>query len=95
MTDRELKAVANDLTVRLVTGCERTPVYPGDVQAKAEAAFKRSAEVDRRRIHMATKDGKVILSGHVRSFAERQEVERAAWAALGGSEIDDRITVVP
>jgi osmotically-inducible protein OsmY len=70
-------------------------VYAGDVQAKIEAAFKRSAEIDARRVHVTAADGTVILSGHVRSFAERQEAERVAWAAPGVSRVDDRITVVP
>ena len=39
--------------------------------------------------------GKVVLSGNVRSWAERHEAERAAWAAPGVSQVDDPITVVP
>ena len=64
-----------------------------DVQAKIEAAFKRSAEIDAKRVHVAAKDGKVILTGNVRSWAERQEAERAAWAAPGVTQIDDRLTI--
>jgi len=64
-----------------------------DVQAKIEAAFKRSAEIDARRVSVAAEDGKVILTGNVRSWAERQEAERAAWAAPGVTQVDDRITV--
>jgi osmotically-inducible protein OsmY len=58
-------------------------VKPLDVRDKIEAAFKRSAEVDARRINVNATDGKIILSGNVRTFAERQEAERAAWAATG------------
>jgi osmotically-inducible protein OsmY len=70
-------------------------VQAGDVQAKIEAAFKRSAEIDARRINVVASDGKVILSGNVRSWAERQEAERAAWAAPGVTHVEDRIAVMP
>jgi osmotically-inducible protein OsmY len=66
-----------------------------DVRDKIEAAFKRSAEIDARRVNVTAQDGKVILSGNVHSWAERQEAERAAWAAPGVSQVDDRLTVVP
>jgi osmotically-inducible protein OsmY len=70
-------------------------VKPTDVRDKIEAAFKRSAEVDARRINVNATDGKVILSGNVRSYAERQEAERAAWAAPGVTQVDDRLMIVP
>jgi osmotically-inducible protein OsmY len=66
-----------------------------DVESKIEAALKRSAEVDARRIHVGVTDGKVVLSGNVRSWAEREEARRAAWAAPGVKDVDDRISVVP
>ena len=70
-------------------------VKPIDVRDKIEAAFKRSAEVDARRINVNATDGKVILSGNVRSYTERQEAERAAWAAPGVKQVEDRLTIVP
>lgn len=66
-----------------------------DVEKKIEAAFKRSAEVDSHRVHVAAVDGKVILSGKVRSWAEREEARHAAWAAPGVREVDDRMTITP
>jgi osmotically-inducible protein OsmY len=66
-----------------------------DVRDKIEAAFKRSAEIDARRISVTAQDGKVILTGFVRSWAERQEAERAAWAAPGVTQVDDRLSIAP
>jgi osmotically-inducible protein OsmY len=37
--------------------------------------------------------GKVTLSGTVRSFAEREDAERAAWSALGVSKVENLIGV--
>jgi osmotically-inducible protein OsmY len=66
-----------------------------DVRDKIETAFKRSAEIDARRINVAAQDGKVILTGNVHSWAERQEAERAAWAAPGVTQVEDHLAVVP
>ena len=66
-----------------------------DVREKIVEAFKRSAEIDARRVNVTATEGKVILSGNVHSFAERQEDERAAWAAPGVTQVEDRLTIVP
>jgi osmotically-inducible protein OsmY len=66
-----------------------------DVKAKIEAALKRSAEVDARRIDVAVANDKVILTGNVHSWFERNEARRAAWAAPGVKQVEDRIVVVP
>lgn len=66
-----------------------------DIKAKIEAALKRSAEVDARRINVSTTDGSVVLSGNVHSWFERDQARRAAWSAPGVKLVDDRITIVP
>lgn len=70
-------------------------VKSADIREKIEAAFKRSAEIDARRIAVTAQEGKVILTGNVRSWAERREAERAAWAAPGVNQVDDRLSVMP
>jgi osmotically-inducible protein OsmY len=68
---------------------------PGEIKRNIEEAFRRSAEVDASRISVETIGGEVILKGTVRSWAERREAERAAWAAPGMIKVDNRITISP
>jgi len=37
--------------------------------------------------------GKVVLKGTVRSWAEKQQAEHAAWSAPGVTSVDNRITI--
>lgn len=73
----------------------RPHVSVADVKTKIEAALRRSAEVDARRINVAASEGKVTLTGNVRSWAERTEAGHAAWAAPGVHQVDNRIAVAP
>lgn len=83
-----VRGISNNITVQ-------PHVRTVDVQDKIEAAFKRSAEIDARRISVTAQDGKVVLTGNVHSWAERQQAERAAWAAPGVTQVDDRLAIMP
>ena len=68
---------------------------PTEVKRKIQEALGRSAEVDANRIEVEARGGEVILKGTVRSWIEREEAERAAWAAPGVTKVEDRILVSP
>lgn len=81
-----VKGVSNEIVVKPM-------VEPADVKAKIEAALKRSAIVDAHRINVQANGGTVTLTGNVSSWAERDEVEDAAWAAPGVTNVKNSVTI--
>ena len=67
---------------------------PEDIRRKIEEALRRAAVIDASRITIESNGSEAILKGTVRSWAERQEAERAAWSA-GVAKVDNRIIVRP
>ena len=85
-----VKGLSNNIVIKPTT----TKVEQ-DVKDGIESALKRNAILDSRRITVETHDGKVILRGSVGSWAEREQVERAACAAPGVSEVESHIVISP
>jgi osmotically-inducible protein OsmY len=83
---RGVKGVSNLIMVK-------PSISVPDVTRRIESALKRSAEVDSKNIVVQAMDGSVVLRGKVRSWAERDDAQRAAWSAPGVTKVDDQLVI--
>jgi len=90
------EAVEDLVAVRGVTNniiIESKPIDTKEILRKIAAAYHRSATVDASSIIIEPTENKVLLRGKVRSWAEKQEAEKIAWAAPGVSTVENMIEV--
>jgi osmotically-inducible protein OsmY len=83
-----VKGVTNQITVS-------PPVSPAGIKSNIKSALKRHSAIDARDLIVETSGSKVILSGSVHSWTDKQEAGSAAWAATGVSEVENNIVVLP
>ena len=79
-----VRGISNLITVR-------PDLQPTDVKKRIEETFKRAAAYDAMQVTVEVSGGEVTLRGKVRSWAERKEAEKAAWAAPGVTAVHNYI----
>lgn len=89
------KAIENLLGVRYVSNniTLKQKVEAKDIKNKIQTAFKRAADVDAKNVRVEVDGHTVTLKGTVRSWAEKQEARKTAYAAPGVYNVKNEIKV--
>lgn len=89
------KAIENLAGVRKIISfiSLKPSVTAANVKDKILAAFYRSATIDADNVTIQVIGNKAVLTGKVRSYAEREDAEHAAWSAPGINQVENLLKI--
>ena len=90
-----VRGVTNSIRVEPAIARTEEQKAFGNIKDAIESALRRRSIVNSEQIGIEVSECVVTLTGDVRSYLERDEVERIAWMAPGISQVDNCITVTP
>jgi osmotically-inducible protein OsmY len=79
-----IKGITNNVIVK-------PAIRVSEIKSRIQSALTRNAQLDANQITVSTVDSTIILGGYVRSLAEKDQAEKAAWSAPGVSKIENNI----
>lgn len=79
------RGVTNRITVKA------SPISATKVRKAIEAALERQAAREAKRIALVVRDGRVIITGTVKTWAERQAIIGAARGTRGVRSVEDHL----
>lgn len=71
----------------------KTAIEPYNLKERIKKAFERNAQIDAGNVDVKVEERKVVLSGHVQSWAEKRQAREAAWSAPGVAEVEGHIEI--
>lgn len=81
-----VRSVINLITIK-------PKISVSDIHQRITSAFQRSATIDAKNVTAEIEGSRVILRGKVRSFAEKEDAENAAWAAPGVISVESYLEI--
>jgi osmotically-inducible protein OsmY len=82
-----VKGITNQISIK-------PSIKPVDVKSNIKRALKRHSVIDTNNLTVKVVGSKIILSGNVHSWTEKEEAGTAAWATPGVSDVENNIVII-
>ena len=85
-TMKGVKGVTNLITIK-------PRVQASIVKSAIKTALERRADIEAEQVEVTTENNTVTLRGSVKTWSERNEIQKAAWSAPGVTRVDNQLVI--